>query len=426
MKTTSFETSSSRPQSRLTLRFAAAVLITMGLALTIFQVIMQPDSRELLLMVLFLSVTSGITLISGYLAYRSGWINRAPSLRASLLATYLIGAALSFLNIWLTARLMFVSQHDLILGTILLLFASGIAVALGAYFSEALTARIRRLRLAVREVREQGLGSRAQVEGRDEIAQLSDDFNAMAAQLQAAEEAQREVERLRKDLIVWVGHDLQTPLTSIGAILQALADGMVEDPETMQRYLGTALREVQSLSVLIDDLFEVARLDAGGLALDLASNSLSDLISDTLESYSRLAEENSVQLSGDVEADVDPVVMDARRIGRVLGNLVGNALRHTPTGGRARVTARRVLGAVEVEVVDSGEGVSALDLPRLFESFYRGEKSRSRATGGAGLGLAIAKGFIEAHGGSIGAELPVEGGARFAFTIPDARNMAGL
>ncbi len=228
---------------------------------------------------------------------------------------------------------------------------------------------------------------------------------------------QRELERLRTDLIAWVSHDLQTPLASIRAILEALYDGVVEEPETVSRYLNTAQRDVSSLSALIDDLFEMAQLDAGGIPLERADSSLADLISDTLESFSELASRQSIQLEGSVEADIDPVFMDTQRIGRVFNNLISNALRHTPVGGQIEVRARRAGSGVEVIVCDSGEGIRAEDIPNIFESFYRGEKSRSRATGGAGLGLAIARGIVHAHGGEIHVKSQ-PGDTRFIFTLP--------
>lgn len=403
----------------LPVRFLSAIFAIFLLALIIFYLAMQPTGSELQLMALFLTTTSVITLLAGYFAYRLGWLSQAPSLRWALLGTYLISSLLTFLNVWLTARLMFVSEHDLLLGTILLAFASGIALALGYFFTETLMARIMKLHGVVREVRRGALEARADVEGRDEIAELAGTFNSMVAEMEAAVKAQKELDTLRKDLIAWVGHDLQTPLTSIRAIVEALADGVVDDPEARARYLDSAKHDIQALSHLIDDLFELAQLDAGGLQLDLQSNSMSDLISDTLESFSARASELGIGLSGEIEGNIDPVRMDANRIGRVLNNLINNALRHTPAEGEIQLRARQVNGSVEVEVRDTGEGFSAADLPHLFDRFYRGEKSRSKATGGVGLGLTIAKGLVEAHGGTIRAELLPETGARFVFTLPN-------
>jgi signal transduction histidine kinase len=192
----------------------------------------------------------------------------------------------------------------------------------------------------------------------------------------------------------------------------------VDDPETIKRYLNTAQRDVQSLSVLIDDLFQMAQLNAGGIPLDRAQSSLSDLISDTLESFTELASRQGVKLEGSVESNVDPVYMDTQRIGRVLNNLIGNALRHTPARGEVRVHARRRDAGVEVTVSDTGAGIRPEDLPRIFDSFYRGEKSRSRATGGAGLGLAISRGIVQAHGGDIKVQSESGRGSQFTFNLP--------
>jgi signal transduction histidine kinase len=219
-------------------------------------------------------------------------------------------------------------------------------------------------------------------------------------------------------LIAWVSHDLRTPLTSIRAILEALGDGVVDEPETVRRYLQTAQRDIRALSRLIDDLFEISQMDAGGLKLDCQMNALSDLISDTIESFSELARRQQVILSGSADAGVDPVFIDGQRIGQVLANLVSNALRYTPTGGEVSICARRVGDEVEVQVRDSGEGISAEDLPRVFERFYRGDKSRNRSTGGTGLGLAIARGIIDAHGGRIWVESEPSKGTCFTFVVP--------
>ncbi|MEJ2759402.1 MAG: sensor histidine kinase [Anaerolineales bacterium] len=161
----------------------------------------------------------------------------------------------------------------------------------------------------------------------------------------------------------------------------------------------------------------MAQLDAGGISLNLSNNSLSDLISDTLESFSQVAQEKGIALSGQVEAEIDPIFMDVQQIGRVLNNLVSNAIRYTPEGGKVEISARRDGKLAEVHIRDNGEGIPENDLPHIFESFYRGEKSRSRATGGAGLGLAIARGVVQAHGGDIQVDSTVGKGTEFTFWI---------
>jgi signal transduction histidine kinase len=401
----------------LPLRFIIGVALIVALSLGVFKLLLSPPINDVALMAGFLAITALVSALAGYGSYRLGWMERSPTIRWSLLGVYALSSVLTFFNVWLTARLMFASEHDLLLATVLLVFAGGMAMALGYFLSSALTDRIRTLDQAAKAIAAGDLGVRIPLRGQDEIALLARTFNQMAEQLQAAARQQHELETLRRDLIAWAGHDLQTPLASVQAVVEALADGLVEDPETAQRYLRTAQKNIHALSVLIDDMFQMAQLDAGGMPLERAENSLSDLISDTMESFSELAARQGVDLQGSVDARIDPVIMDAQRIGRVLNNLVSNALQHTPTGGRVSVRASRQPQAVLVEVTDTGQGIRSEDLPFIFDRFYRGEKSRSRSTGGAGLGLAIAKGIVEAHGGQIGVENAVQG-TRFYFTIP--------
>jgi signal transduction histidine kinase len=313
---------------------------------------------------------------------------------------------------------MFTSEHDLLLATVLLLFASGIAIALGLFFSTTLAERIRLLDATAKAIARGKLDVRVALPGRDELGVLASTFNEMADQLQEADRKQRELENLRRDLIAWVSHDLQTPLASIRAVIEALADGMVDDPQAVQRYLQSTQRDISSLSAMIDDLFQMAQLDAGGIPLNKEQCSLGDLISDTLESFSELAARQGVSLAGEVASGVDPVYIDIPRIGRVLNNLVGNSLRYTLAGGKVWVTARPGGDGIHVEVSDTGEGIDPQDLPYVFDRFYRGDKSRNRATGGAGLGLAIARGIIDAHGGHIFVESQPNVGTKFEFTLP--------
>jgi len=402
----------------LTARFIAGVLLILTLSLGVFYLIMSPPLNDLRLMATFLGITALVSALVGYGAYKLGWLNLSPTLRWSLLGGYALSSLLTFFNVWFSAQMMFASQHDLLLAIVLLIFASGMAMVLGYFLSSTITNRIYTLKDAAEKLAAGNLQTRVPINGHDEVAALANTFNQMAEQLEAADKKQRELEHLRADLIAWVGHDLQTPLASMRAILEALEDGVVDDPQTVKRYLNTAQRDVHTLSALIDDLFQMAQLDTGGIPLDRAESSLSDLISDTLESFSELALRQGVKLEGSVDPNVDPVMIDTQRIGRVLNNLIGNALRHTPIEGSVNVHARRTASGVEVSVTDTGEGINAEDLPHVFESFYRGEKSRSRSTGGAGLGLAISRGIVQAHGGEIKVQSEAGLGSQFTFSLP--------
>ena len=409
-----------QPLSRLSMpaRLATGTLLIVLVSLGIFKMLMSPPSSELALMALFLSITAFVSALAGYAAYRFGWIHLSPTLRWTLLSGYALASILTFFNVWFSAQLMFASDHDLTLAIILLLFAGGIAMILGYFFSSTVTERILSLKSAAEKIARGNLETRVPVTGRDELSALAVSFNQMAEQLQAADQKQRELDKLRRDLVAWASHDLQTPLASMRAILEALSDGVVDEPEMVKRYLNTAQRDVLSLSALIDDLFQMSQLDAGGFPLNRAPSSLGDLVSDTLESFSELAYRESVKLEGQVDSGVDPVFMDTQAIGRVLNNLISNALRHTPVGGAIEVRARRTGNGVEVSVRDTGEGIRVEDLPHIFERFYRGEKSRNRGTGGAGLGLAIARGIVRAHGGDIRVESEAGKGTLFTFRIP--------
>jgi signal transduction histidine kinase len=401
----------------LSLKFVIGVALILAASLVFFYWLMRPPMEELRLMAQFLAFTAAVSAACGYGAYRLGWIERSPSLRWTLLSTYILASLLTFINVWVTAQLMFASYHDLQLALVLLVFAGSIAVVLGFFLGNTLIGRIRQLEAAANSLALGELDTRAAVNGSDEIAKLAWTFNRMAERLQDADREQRQLEGLRRDLVAWASHDLQTPLTSIQVQVEALSDGLVDDPETIKRYLRSIQRETSNLSLLIDDLFQVAQIDAGGIELEYSDFSLSDLVSDTLESFSALASQQSVALSGHVTPEVDLVRMDALRMGRVLNNLIRNALRHTPAGGWVKITAGKEGGRIKIEIIDTGEGISSVDLPHVFDRFYRGEKSRSRATGGAGLGLAIVRGIVEAHGGHITVESTSGKETRFCLLI---------
>jgi signal transduction histidine kinase len=295
-------------------------------------------------------------------------------------------------------------------------------VSLGYLLSSAVAESIGTLSGAVHEVADGDLTVEVPVEGPNELAELAAGFNEMTCRLREAEAERDAMETSRRELIAAVGHDLRTPLASVRVVIEALADGLVEDRETAERYLETARRDVGVLSRLIDDLFVLAQLDSAGIQLDIERNSLSDLVSDTLGSFAVRAESEGLRLQGESRAQPDVAEFDASYVGRALANLVENALAHTPEGGEVRVETDAQPGVVRLSVCDTGAGVDATDLPRLFDRFYRGEASRSRATGGSGLGLAIVKAVAEAHGGEVGVESESGAGATFWFSLPAVRS----
>lgn len=379
--------------------------------------LMSPSREEMIAVLTELSTWGILSVAVGFVLYRVvAWQSRSLSLTLAFASLW--AAVLSIFNVWAVARLMFFESHDYTLAIILLVFAAIVAAAFGVSATGRVSADLKELSASAAQIATGNFSIRAMVRSQDEVGRVAKTFNDMAAQLQAAAQQREELEKLRRDLIAWTSHDLRTPLTSIRAMIEALHDGIVTDEAMVQRYYRTIRADIVALNDLLDDLFELAQLDAGGLQMEFDPHSLSDLVSDTLETFHALAQQKGVELIGRVGDEVDPVVLNASKIGRVLANLVNNALRYTPEGGTIQVQVERVENAVRVQVQDSGEGFKAEDLERVFEKFYRGEEARTRAMGGAGLGLAIARGIIEAHHGRIWAENAAAGGAIVGFELP--------
>lgn len=397
------------------------VLFVFLVTLVLVQLVMSPPPGDLMYLAIYLSITSLGSAVFGFLSQRLGWWRRLPRLSYALILGYILAGGLTLFNVWITARLMFLNQHDLALGSLLLLFAGGISVAFGFFLSNAITQALEQLASGAEQLSQGDFSTRVPVQGQDEIARLAASFNTMAERLEQAAAAERSLEEARRNLVAWASHDLRTPLTSLRVMVDALADGIVSDPETIQRYLRQSQAEIERLSTLIDDLFELAQLDAGRLDLDYEWVNLSDLVSDTLESFAARADAQQVSLRGRVASEVDPLWAAPDKLSRILDNLVVNALSHIQPGGTIQLKASLEDETIMVLVIDDGPGILAEDLPHIFERFYRGEPSRTRnrsRRGGAGLGLAIVKGLVDAHGGRIWAESKPGEGARFHIQLP--------
>ncbi len=281
--------------------------------------------------------------------------------------------------------------------------------ALTALIAALLVARsiadsIDRVREASVEFARGNLDARAPEGGPAEVAELASSFNEMGANLGRLFDTRRE-------LVAWASHDLRTPLANMQAMLEALEDGLGDPGE----YVPVLREQVRLLSLLVDDLFELARIDAGALTLELHHLPVAPVISSSMRSVEAEARSRHVTLAADVEDDVT-ARFAPEKVERVLMNLLTNALRHTPTDGAVAVRVEPRAGEVEVAVEDTGKGLDAEARDRMFERFWRGDQSRSSR--GAGLGLAIARGLVEAQGGRIWAEDREGGGARVCFTLP--------
>lgn len=334
--------------------------------------------------------------------------------------TYLFGVAVALCNIFITARLMFLATSDLPLLALLILVAALIATGLGAALAQVFAQRVSALHQSAAAIATGDLTARVDETGEDELAALARTFNHMADQLAASAAERARQEQLRRELIAAISHDLRTPLASLRAMTEALADGLVDDVPTISRYYDAMRGQIGQLNRLIEDLFSLSRLEAGVVELDLQPVAAAQLIDDALAGHSPQARAAGVALQAQVAPETGCVLAAPLQITRVLDNLLANALRHTPVGGLITVHATPLSegSLVAIEVTDTGEGIAPGDLPHIFERFYRGEKSRSRASGGAGLGLAIARSIVETHGGTIGVSSAPGQGTTVRFTLP--------
>jgi signal transduction histidine kinase len=286
--------------------------------------------------------------------------------------------------------------------------AAALAALVGALIVEAnLSARLSRVRQASASLASGELTARAPTGGPAELAELASSFNTMADNLQSFFDARRE-------LLAWASHDLRAPITSLQAMLEAIEDQVVE-PE---HYLDALAAQVRLLGALVDDLFELARLDAGVLSVAAVPVDLGALVAASVRSCEAEAGARGVSIAV-VVRDADTVVRaDPGKVERVLANIVANALRFTPSDGRITVSVTAGAGAVLVSVEDTGPGIAADALDEVFEPFWRASSARTPGDGGAGLGLSIARGLIEAQEGRIWVELPPKGGTRMCFALP--------
>lgn len=344
------------------------------------------------------------------------WALRGRSLGTQAVAVALTAVLAVALGAWAAASAMFVSGHDLsALGVVLVaagVAGTGTALLLGHRVEQA-------SRSLVEVARRIGVGE-APVEARPlptaELATLARELEELSAQLEQARARERALEGSRRELVAWVSHDLRSPLAAIRAMAEALEDGVVSDPATVGRYHHRLVAEVDRLAGLVDDLFELSRTQAGVLQLELEKVSLSDLVSDALAGAVPMAEAKGVRLEGRLRGACPELELSTPEVARALRNLLENAIRHTPSDGTVFLEAGVDGEAAYVSVVDACGGIPEFDLERVFDVAFRGEAARTPG-GGAGLGLAIARGMVEAHGGEItvGNEGP---GCRFTVRLP--------
>ena len=350
------------------------------------------------------AVVLGLGVLAAGIALAAA-VRLLPTLRLQVAALALLAVCLPLAVVLASGWVMFGMHDDA------KILAVAVASALAALVGALLLVRwilrpLERLRAASARLAGGDLAARASESGPRELLELSGSFNEMASSVEQLFDA-------RRQLVVWASHDLRTPLASLRAMVEALEDGLASTDD----YLPAIREQLETLTLLVDDLFELARIDAGAITLELRETRLGDLISSCLRALDAEARTRNVHLAAQLPAN--PAVRIAPdKIERVLLNLLTNAVRHTPSDGAVSVVVEPDSDHVVVAVEDTGAGLTPTATRRMFERFWRDDEARTRATGGAGLGLAIAKGLVQAHGGSMWAENRSSGGARVAFTLP--------
>ena len=367
--------------------------------------------RDTLLIALFAFLGAGV---AGLLGAGALWLLRRRSLITSLTVVASVAVTAMLAGTLAVAQAMFLSAHDLTVVTTVVAMAAVVSLATALLLGRWVVARSRELTLAARSFGDGGDFTAPVTPATAELAALSRELAVTSAKLAESRERERALESSRRELVAWISHDLRTPLAGLRAMSEALEDGVAADPD---RYLKQIRTEVERLNDMVGDLFELSRIHAGTLALSPARMSVYDLVGDALAGAYPLAHEHGVRLVGDAVEPV-PVEVDGKEMSRVLGNLLVNAIRRTPTDGTVMVAAERLLDGVVLSVTDGCGGIPEEDLPRVFDTGWRGTHARTPPAG-AGLGLAIVRGIVEAHQGRATVR-NIPGGCRFEVVLPAA------
>jgi signal transduction histidine kinase len=317
------------------------------------------------------------------------------------------------------ANEMFLSSHDLSVLVFLVFVGAVIAVAASislAWAFERSAADVSSLAGTLADPGKSSMPRRTIVTG--ELHDLAQQLASVSAQLEASRQRERALDAARREVVAWVSHDLRSPIASVRAMAEALEDGVVDDEASVHRYHRAIRQESDRLGSLVDDLFELSRINAGAVNADQPFVPLAELITEVLGTVEPAASSKGLAVVSPIN-DLPDVLVPAPDLRRVIRNLLDNALRHTPVGGTVTVDASIVGDGedIELSVADQCGGIPPDDLPRVFEVAFRGDVARSRDRAGGGLGLAIAKGLLEAHAGSIHVTNRVDG-CRFVVRLP--------
>ncbi len=345
----------------------------------------------------------------------------SASLRLRFGAVAALASCFALSNLVVLSWAMFVNPHDAALLGALLVYSVAVGMAVALLLGKSTAAAVERLEHAAHRLGRGDLTARtdddepAMVDsGGPELWMLARTLDEMAERLQQAQARERDAEAVRRDLTSAVSHDLRTPLASLRAMVEAVADEVIDDPASLRRYSFEMGRSVGQLSKLVDDLFELAQLEAGVITTETRRSRLGEIVETALATVAVPAAEKGLRLVAEVDTTAD--LTCSPRLERVLLNLLHNAVQHTPADGTVRLAATLRDDWIELAVEDTGSGIRREDLDRVFDPFFRADPARHGP--GAGLGLALSRRIVEAMGGRISAESVAAGGARFAVSLP--------
>lgn len=397
--------------------FVAALLGLYVATLGFFWLFASPTLLDMQIMAAVLGAAIAFVGITGFVAYRRRWIYRIPRVGTVVLAAYLLAAILILVIVWITAELLFINPYDAVLVSILMLFASGIVATIGYMQSAALSEKLESLTGAAELLAMGRYHVRVEIDDNDELSRLAEVFNAMASKLESADRKERQLDGLRRDLTAWIGYDLRVPLLSTRAMVESIAEGLVADPDMLSRYIRIARRDINALSDLIDDLFDMAQLDITGIRLERTLTDIGDLIDATVETLAHAAEQKHITLTGRCAAGIPPIGVDVRQISRVLNNLVGDAIHRVPKGGSVRINAYPARNGALIEITDTYEGLRPEDVATTFKLFFGDDDVRSQTQESVRLRLALADAIVRAHGSQIRPQRIGDQGLRLVFAL---------
>lgn len=367
--------------------------------------------------------TAGLVLPAGLiwltLVHAGLRIRRLGTLRLQYAVAVTSAVGVALIAVLWTADRMFVSRHDAGVLASLMLFAGVIGARNAMLLADRTAHDVELLGAGLGTFAAGDLSHRIEPTGPRELRELAVSANEMAAELERMRSERDDADRARRNLVASVSHDLRTPLTSLRLLVEAIDDGVVTGPNETADALRRARQHVTTLSTLVDDLFELARLEAGDISWTLSQVGVAELIDETVEAFRPQAEQKGLMLVERVSRDVAPVHGNPEKLQRVLYNLVQNAVRHTPQDGTVTLRAERDAGFVRIEVADDGEGIPPEQAEHVFERFFQGGDGARNGTG-SGLGLSISRAIVEAHGGKIWVEPGESHGTRVVFTVPAA------